>query len=61
MTKRLKITNFSIKGLDVDDRRANDTEITGFLARITPAQARYLAKAKIGEVANGVDVQEVKK
>ena len=90
MTKRLKITNSSIKGLDVDDRRGNDTEISGFHARITPkgkityylfyrhngkqvnfkigshgqitpAQARDLAKAKIGEVANGVDVQEVKK
>lgn len=90
MTKRLKITNSSIKGLTVDDCRVNDTEIAGFHARITPkgkityylyyrlngkqvnyklgshgqitaAQARDLAKAKFGDVANGVDVQEAKK
>ena len=90
MTKRLKITNSSIKGLNVGDSRVNDTELSGFHARISPkgkityylfyrhngkqvnyklgshpeispSQARDLAKAKLGEVANGVDVQEVKK
>ncbi|XQW85673.1 tyrosine-type recombinase/integrase [Thalassotalea piscium] len=90
MTKRLKITNSSIKALNVDDGRVNDTELSGFHARISPkgkityylfyrhngkqvnyklgshpeispSQARDLAKAKLGEVANGVDVQEVKK
>ena len=90
MTKRLKITNSSIKALSVDDGRVNDTELSGFHARISPkgkityylfyryngkqvnfklgshpeispSQARDLAKAKLGEVANGVDVQEVKK
>jgi len=90
MTKRLKITNSSIKALNVDDGRVNDTELSGFHARIspkgkityylfyrhngkqvnfklgshpeiTPSQARDLAKSKLGEVANGVDVQEVKK
>ena len=33
----------------------------GVHGQITPAQARDLAKAKAGEVANGVDVQEEKK
>ncbi|MGL1959119.1 MAG: site-specific integrase [Colwellia sp.] len=90
MTKRLKITNSSIKALNVDDGRVNDTELSGFHARIspkgkityylfyrhngkqvnfklgshpeiTPSQARDLAKSKLGEVANGIDVQEVKK
>lgn len=90
MSKRLKITNSSIKALQVDDGRVNDTELSGFHARIspkgrityylfyringkqvnfkigtypeiTPTQARDLAKAKLGDVANGIDVQEVKK
>ncbi|WP_339722005.1 site-specific integrase [uncultured Paraglaciecola sp.] len=90
MAKREKITNSSIKALIVEDKRVNDTEISGFHAlispkgkityylfyrladkqvnyklgqhgHITPAQARDLAKAKAGEVANGVDVQDVKK
>jgi integrase len=33
----------------------------GIHGEITPAQARDLAKAKAGEVANGIDVQAVKK
>ncbi|MFK5949008.1 MAG: site-specific integrase [Methylococcales bacterium] len=90
MTKRQKITNSCIKALHMDDCRVNDTELSGFHARITPkgkityylfyrlngkqvnfklgshpeitpAQARDLAKSKLGEVANGIDVQEVKK
>lgn len=90
MAKRQKITNSSIKALEVGDGRVNDTELSGFHARITPkgkityylfyrlngkqvnfklathpevtaVQARDLAKAKLGEVANGVDVQAVKK
>lgn len=90
MAKREKITNSSIKALLVEDKRVNDTEVSGFHAlispkgkvtyylfyrhagkqvnykigahgHITPAQARDLAKAKAGEVANGVDVQESKK
>jgi len=90
MAKREKITNSSIKALLVEDKRVNDTEISGFHAlispkgkityylyyrfanklvnyklgqhgHITPAQARDLAKAKAGEVANGVDVQGSKK
>ncbi|WOH39409.1 site-specific integrase [Thalassotalea fonticola] len=90
MTKRLKITNSSIKALQVEDGRVNDTELSGFHARIspkgrityylfyrikgkqvnfkigthpeiTPTQARDLAKIKLGEVAHGIDVQEVKK
>jgi integrase len=90
MSKRLKITNSSIKGLLTADGRVNDTELSGFHARITPkgkityylfyrldgkqvnfklgshpeitpAQARDLAKVKLGDVANGIDVQEKKK
>lgn len=90
MTKRQKITNSCIKDLRVGDGRVNDSEISGFHARITPKgkityyifyrlngkqvnyklgshpeltpqQARDLAKAKLGEVANGVDVQAEKK
>jgi integrase len=90
MSKRQKITISSIKALHTSDGRVNDTELSGFHARIspkgkityyvfyringkqvnyklgsypeiTPAQARDLAKAKLGEVANGVDVQAVKK
>ena len=90
MAKLEKITNSYIKGLDLNERRVNDSEISGFHLRIspkgkityylfyrisgkqvnfklgnypdlTPTQARDLAKAKLGEVANGVDVQGVKK
>jgi integrase len=90
MAKREKITNSCIKALIVQDKRVNDTEISGFHAlispkgkityylfyrfadkqvnyklgqhgHITPAQARDLAKAKSGEVTNGVDVQDSKK
>jgi integrase len=90
MTKRQKITNSCINGLSVDERRVNDSELSGFHIRISPkgkisyylfyrfngkqvnfklgnypdlspTQARDLAKAKLGEVANGVDVQYVKK
>ena len=90
MAKLEKITNSCIKGLDLNERRVNDSEISGFHLRITskgkityylfyringkqvnfkignypdlsPTQARDLAKAKLGEVAYGVDVQGVKK
>lgn len=90
MAKREKITISSIKDLNIEDQRINDTEVPGFHARIspkgkityylfyryngkqvnyklgchgeiTPAQARDLAKAKAGEVANGIDVQAAKK
>jgi integrase len=90
MAKLEKITNSCIKGLDLNERRVNDSEISGFHLRISPkgkityylfyrisgkqvnfklgnypdlspTQARDLAKAKLGEVANGVDVQNVKK
>jgi len=90
MAKREKITISSIKALNVEDQRINDTEVPGYHARIspkgkvtyylfyrhngkqvnfklgihgeiTPNQARDLAKAKAGEVANGVDVQAAKK
>jgi hypothetical protein len=36
MTKREKITNSSIKALLVEDKRVNDTEISGFHALISP-------------------------
>jgi len=90
MAKREMITISSIKALNVEDQRINDTEVPGYHARIspkgkityylfyrhngkqanyklgihgeiTPNQARDLAKAKAGEVANGVDVQAAKK
>lgn len=90
MAKLEKITNSCIKGVDLNERRVNDSEISGFHLRISPkgkityylfyrisgkqvnfklgnypdlspTQARDLAKAKLGEVANGVDVQGVKK
>jgi integrase len=85
-----KITVTNIKNLSPEDKRLNDTEISGFHARITPtglityylfyrlngkqvnyrlgidgqmtpAQARDLAKNKIAEVTQGVDVQAVRK
>lgn len=85
-----KITATNIKKLLPEDKRLNDTEISGFHARITPsglityylfyrlngkqvnyrlgidgqmtpAQARDLAKSKIAEVTQGVDVQAVRK
>jgi integrase len=85
-----KITVTNIKNLLPEDKRLNDTEISGFHARITPlglityylfyrlngkqvnyrlgidgqmtpAQARDLAKSKIAEVTQGVDVQAVRK
>ena len=85
-----KITATNIKSLVPEDKRLNDTEISGFHARITPsglityylfyrlngkqvnyrlgidgqmtpAQARDLAKNKIAEVTQGVDVQAVRK
>jgi integrase len=85
-----KITATNIKNLLPEDKRLNDTEISGFHARITPtglityylfyrlngkqvnyrlgidgqmtpAQARDLAKYKIAEVTQGVDVQAVRK
>jgi integrase len=85
-----KITVTNIKNLLPEDKRLNDTEISGFHARITPtglityylfyrlngkqvnyrlgidgqmtpAQARDLAKNKIAEVTQGVDVQAVRK
>jgi integrase len=85
-----KITVTNIKSLVPEDKRLNDTEISGFHARLTPsglityylfyrlngkqvnyrlgidgqmspAQARDLAKNKIAEVTQGVDVQAVKK
>lgn len=85
-----KITVTAIKGLSVEDKRLNDTEIAGFHARIstkgaikyylfyrlngkqvnyllgsasdiTPAQARDIAKAKVGLVTQGQDIQEEKK
>ena len=90
MTIKTKITITSIKSLLPEDKRLNDTEISGFHARITPtglityylfyrlngkqvnyrlgidgqmspAQARDLAKNKIAEVTQGVDVQAVRK
>lgn len=90
MPIKAKITLSSIKNLTPADKRLNDTEISGFHARIsltgsisyylfyrhkgkqvnyrlgldgqiTPAQARDLAKNKIAEVTQGIDVQEVKK
>jgi integrase len=90
MTIKNKITITSIKNLEPEDKRLNDTEISGFHARITPsglityylfyrlngkqvnyrlgiegqmspAQARDLAKNKIAEVTQGVDVQAVRK
>lgn len=89
MPKRDKITNSSIKNLRISDKRLNDTDISGFHARIspkgkiayyffyriqnkqvnfklgdhgdiTPAQARDMAKAKAGDVANGIDVHKAK-
>lgn len=86
MALKQKITASSIKSLKVEDKRLNDTEISGFHARIspkgaikyylyyringkqrnfllgaasalTPAQARDLAKEKLGQVASGEDVQ----
>lgn len=85
MAIKQKITANSIKNLKVEDKRLNDTEISGFHARIspkgvikyylyyringkqrnfllgsatslTPAQARDLAKEKMGQVASGEDV-----
>jgi integrase len=90
MAIKTKITITSIKNLVPEDKRLNDTEISGFHARITPsglvtyylfyrlnakqvnhrlgidgqitpAQARDLAKNKIAEVTQGVDVQAVRK
>jgi len=90
MPVKNKITVTNIKNLLPEDKRLNDTEISGFHARITPsglityylfyrlngkqvnyrlgidgqmtpAQARDLAKSKIAEVTQGVDVQAVRK
>ncbi|OKY25235.1 site-specific integrase [Thalassotalea sp. PP2-459] len=90
MPVKAKITITSIKNLMPEDKRLNDTDISGFHARITPsglityylfyrlngkqvnyrlgidgqmspAQARDLAKIKIAEVTQGVDVQAVRK
>lgn len=90
MAIRAKITNASIKKLTPADQRLNDTEISGFHARITnkgsvsyylyyrkdgkqvnyrlgthgkitPAEARELARIKAGEVTKGTDIQEEKK
>jgi integrase len=90
MSIKAKITVTSIKSLIPTDKRLNDTEISGFHARITPtglityylfyrlhgkqvnyrlgidgqmtpAQARDLAKNKIAEVTQGVDVQALRK
>ncbi|MFT6902337.1 MAG: integrase [Colwellia sp.] len=90
MAIKTKITITSIKNLIPEDKRLNDTEISGFHARITPlglityylfyrlngkqvnyrlgvdgqmtpAQARDLAKSKIAEVTQGVDVQALRK
>jgi len=90
MSIKNKITATNIKNLSPEDKRLNDTEISGFHARITPtglvtyylfyrlngkqvnyrlgidgqmtpAQARDLAKNKIAEVTQGVDVQAVRK
>ena len=85
-----KINNASIKYLRIDDKRINDTELSGFHILISPkgkktyyifyringkqvnyklgthpelspTQARDLAKARLGEVATGIDVQKIKK
>jgi integrase len=90
MPVKNKITATNIKNLLPEDKRLNDTDISGFHARITPsglityylfyrlngkqvnyrlgidgqmtpAQARDLAKNKIAEVTQGVDVQAVRK
>ncbi len=36
MTKRQKITNSGVNGLSVDERRVNDSELSGFQIRISP-------------------------
>ena len=90
MPLKKKISVSSIKALQIEDKRLNDTEIAGFHARIsskgaikyylfyrlngkqtnyflgsasdiTPAQARDLAKEKVGLVTRGYDIQEQKK
>jgi integrase len=90
MPIKSKITVTNIKNLVPSDKRLNDTDISGFHARITPlglityylfyrlngkqvnyrlgvdgqmtpAQARDLAKSKIADVTQGVDVQALRK
>lgn len=90
MAIKRKITSAAIKDLTLEERRINDTEVSGFhaikfasgkivyylyfrldgkqvnykiglAADLTPAQARDLARAKLGEVAKGQNVQEDKK
>ncbi|MDV7105348.1 site-specific integrase [Vibrio sp. TH_r3] len=90
MAIKKKITSAAIKALTLEERRLNDTEVSGFhvikfesgkvvyyvyyrlngkqvnykiglATDITPAQARDLAKTKLGEVATGKNVQEDKK
>lgn len=90
MAIKRKITSAAIKELTLEERRINDTEVSGFHAirfesgkvvyyvyyrldgkqvnyklglatDLSPAQARDLARAKLGEVAKGKNVQEDKK
>ncbi|GAD80625.1 site-specific integrase [Vibrio ezurae] len=90
MAIKSKITGASLRNLTLEDRRINDTEVSGFHAikfksgkivfyiyyrlggkqvnykiglgsELTPAQARDLARAKLGQVAKGQNVQEEKK
>lgn len=90
MAIKAKITATSIKALKIEDKRLNDTEISGFHARIsptgaikyylyyrldgkqtnffigsvndiTPAQARDIAREKVGSVVKGEDVHETRK
>ncbi|MGF1779041.1 tyrosine-type recombinase/integrase [Vibrio nomapromontoriensis] len=90
MAIKKKITGASLRDLTFDQRRINDTEVSGFHAikfesgkvvfylyfrldgkqvnfkiglanDLTPAQARDVARAKLGEVAQGKNIQEDKK
>ncbi|MGR5414114.1 tyrosine-type recombinase/integrase [Vibrio astriarenae] len=90
MAIKKKITSATLKALTPEERRLNDTEVSGFHAikfesgkvvyyvyfrlngkqvnykiglatDLTPAQARDIAKQKLGEVASGKNVQEEKK
>ena len=90
MPLKSKINATAIKALQIEDKRLNDTEISGFHARIsskgaikyylyyrlngkqtnyflgaasdiTPAQARDLAKEKVGEITQGKDVHAERK
>ncbi|MCY9869685.1 site-specific integrase [Vibrio barjaei] len=90
MAIKKKITAAALRDLTLEEKRINDTEVSGFHAikfesgktvyylyfrldgkqvnfkiglasDLTPSQARDLARAKLGEVAKGKNVQEDKK